>query len=67
MESALFGSTIRYETQTEQGESLAIRWPLSLESQKWNVGDKVSLGFPPSSVLVYPYPEQGLEKEISIE
>ncbi len=64
---AFLGSTVRYEVRTENGELIIVRQPFSSESYRWNVGNSVNLVFPPSSVLLYPYPEEGLEKEISIE
>ena len=61
------GSTVRYEIRTENGELVAARRPFSPDAHVWNLGDKVSLLFQPRSVLLYPYPKAGLEKEISIE
>lgn len=61
------GGTVRYEVRTENGELVAVRRPFSPDEYVWNLGDSVSLLFQPRSVLLYPYPEAGLEKEISIE
>lgn len=61
------GSTVRYEVRTENGEFIVVRRPFSPDAHMWNSGDSVSLAFPPRAVLLYPYPETGLGKEISIE
>ncbi len=61
------GSTVRYEVRTENGELIVAKRPFSSDEYRWKKGDRVRLMFPPRSVLPYPYPEGGLEKEISIE
>jgi len=61
------GSTVRYEVRTENGELIAVKRPFASDALKWNVGNRVSLAFPPDSILLYPYPEEGLQKAISIE
>lgn len=68
IESKVFiGSTVRYEVRTENGELIVVRTPFTSESHRWDVDNRVRLVFPPRSILLYPYPEEGLEKEISIE
>jgi len=61
------GSTVRYEVRTEDGELIVVKRPFVSGAYEWNVGSHINLEFPPESVLLYPYPEAGLEKEISIE
>ena len=61
------GSIIRYEVKTENGKTVTVKMPFSSSAHGWNIGDRVNLRFPPNSVLLYPYPQSGLEKEISIE
>ncbi len=61
------GSTVRYEVRTENDELIKVKQPFASDMSKWDVGSPVNLTFPPSNVLLYPYPEEGLEKEISIE
>lgn len=68
IESMVFmGSTIRYEVRTEDGELIVVKCPFVSGAYGWNVGSHVNLELPPDAVLLYPYPEAGLEKEISIE
>jgi spermidine/putrescine transport system ATP-binding protein len=68
IETATFiGSTVRYEVRTENGMLITVKQPFGLGANSWKKGDHVALMFPPSFVLLYPYPQAGLEKEISIE
>ncbi len=68
IESKTFiGSTVRYEVRAENSELIVVKRPFTPDAYEWTPGDRVSLLFPSPSVLVYPYPQQGLEKEISIE
>lgn len=61
------GSAVRYEIRTDNGELIAAKQPFEPNGSKFEVGSRVSLTFPPQHVLLYPYPEEGLEREISIE
>jgi hypothetical protein len=68
IENKIFlGCTVRYEVRTESGDSIIVRRPLSANGMKWKVGDCVDLVFSPHSILLYPYPEEGVEKAISVE
>ncbi len=64
---AFAGCAVRYEVRTEGGEQVIVKRPYVSDADTWEVGDRLNLDFPPQSVLLYPYPEMGLEKEISIE
>jgi len=61
------GSIVRYEVRAENGELIVVKRPFASDALKWNVGNRVNLIFSSHSVLLYPYPEKGLEKEISVE
>jgi ABC-type Fe3+/spermidine/putrescine transport system ATPase subunit len=61
------GSMVRYEVKTENGKVVVVKTPFSSTSQKLRTGTWVNLKFPPESVLLYQYPQSGLEKEISVE
>jgi spermidine/putrescine transport system ATP-binding protein len=61
------GSMVRYEVRTENGVLITVKQPFAFGANGWKKGDRVALMFPPSFVLLYPYPQAGLEKEISIE
>jgi len=60
------GSSIRYEVRINSGELIAVKHPATT-NQRFEVGSDVDLTFPSERVLLYPRPEIGLEKEISIE
>jgi ABC-type Fe3+/spermidine/putrescine transport system ATPase subunit len=61
------GSMVRYEVRTENGMLITVKEPFGFGEDGWKKGNQVALMFPPSFVLLYPYPQAGLEKEISIE
>jgi ABC-type Fe3+/spermidine/putrescine transport system ATPase subunit len=61
------GSMVRYEVKTENGKVVVVKTPFSSTSQELRIGTWVKLKFPPESVLLYQYPQSGLEKEISVE
>ncbi|MEM2399582.1 MAG: ABC transporter ATP-binding protein [Candidatus Bathyarchaeia archaeon] len=60
------GSVVRFEVRTNNNKMVAIKRPVS-EASKFNVGDAVGMVLPPKALLLYPYPEEGLEKAISLE
>lgn len=64
---SFLGASVRLEVRTENDCMIAVKKPLSSESLKLEVGDQVNLILPRESLLIYPYPEEGLEKAISIE
>ncbi len=61
------GSMVRYEVKTKNGKVVVVKTPFSSASQELRTGTRVNLKFPPESVLLYQYPQSGLEKEISVE
>ena len=61
------GNMVRYEVKTENDKTVVVKMPFSSATQEWQVGNQVYLMFPPDSVLLYPYPQLGLEREISVE
>ncbi|RJS85630.1 ABC transporter ATP-binding protein [Candidatus Bathyarchaeota archaeon] len=68
VENKMFmGSSVRYEVKMDNGLMISVKKPFSLEAFQIDVGDRVNLIFPPEYVLLYHYPKEGLEKEISIE
>jgi len=64
---AFMGSMMRYEVKIENGKAIVVKTPFSSTSQELEVGTRVYLKFPPEFVLLYQYPQSGLEKEISVE
>jgi ABC-type Fe3+/spermidine/putrescine transport system ATPase subunit len=68
IDSVIFiGSMVRYAVKTQNNKIIVVKKPFSSATHRWRVGTQVNLVFPPNSVLLYPYPQSGLEKEISVE
>jgi len=63
---AFLGSLVRFEVSADNGVLVIVKKPSS-EATKFNVGDNVNIILPREYLLLYPYPEEGLEKAISIE
>ena len=61
------GNIIRYEVQTVDGIPVLIKMPSTDEEIEAQIGDEVYIEFSSRDVNLYPYPEEGLEKEISLE
>ncbi|MCD6504039.1 ABC transporter ATP-binding protein [Candidatus Bathyarchaeota archaeon] len=61
------GSTIRYEVQTVDGVPILVKAASTDEEIETRVGEEVHIEFSSQDVNVYPYPEEGLEKETSLE
>ena len=65
--TTFIGSMMRYEVKTENGKIVAVKTPFSSATRELEAGARVQLKFPPESVLLYQYPQSGLEREISVE
>ncbi|MEM2094616.1 MAG: ABC transporter ATP-binding protein [Candidatus Bathyarchaeia archaeon] len=61
------GSTIRYEVLVAELNKFVIRLPQIRGVTMFNLGDEVVVNTLPENVLVYPYPELGLERELALE
>jgi hypothetical protein len=61
------GSTVRYGVRTQNGELILVKRSFDSDEYRWNIGNRIDLSFPPSSILLYSYPKVGLEKETSME
>jgi ABC-type Fe3+/spermidine/putrescine transport system ATPase subunit len=59
------GEYYRYDVRTENGETMTINHPVDRGVKK--VGEKVKVFFNPEMILVYPYPEKGIERELMVE
>lgn len=64
---SFLGSSIRFEVSVENNFIVSVKTQLSAKALKFNVGERVNIFLPPKFLLLYPYPEEGLEKAISIE
>jgi len=61
------GSTARYEVTLPRRGLFAVRIPHVPGGPIFGVGDEVVLRVPPERVLLYPYPEEGLQRELDLE
>jgi ABC-type Fe3+/spermidine/putrescine transport system ATPase subunit len=61
------GDVVRYEIEAENGCTLSVKYFLSLGETGIKSGDEVVLDVPRDRLLAYRYPEEGLEKELSLE
>jgi len=61
------GSAVRYEVRIGNGKVLAVKHPITFGEPEFHMGDRVGLTLPPQHVLVYDYPEGGIEAEVSLE
>jgi hypothetical protein len=60
------GSIIRIRIKLVNGELIVVK-SLSLERPKYGIGDSITINVSPENILVYPYPEEGLYKELALE
>jgi spermidine/putrescine transport system ATP-binding protein len=60
------GTNMRYEIRLENQDLIVIIRP-SLTEEWFNIGEKVSVSFPPERAHVFAYPEAGLREEIAVE
>ncbi|MBS7641097.1 MAG: ABC transporter ATP-binding protein [Candidatus Bathyarchaeia archaeon] len=64
---SFLGSSFRFEVSVENSFVVSVKTQFSTKALKFDVGERVSIFLPPKFLLLYPYPEEGLEKAISIE
>jgi ABC-type Fe3+/spermidine/putrescine transport system ATPase subunit len=68
LENQIFeGSTIRYEVTLEDRRPIVVRLPQLPGSLTFNVGEEVTLSVRPEHILLYSYPEAGLQNELALE
>jgi len=60
------GTNVRYEIRLENQDLVVIVKP-SIIGEWFNVGEKVTISFPPEKTHVFAYPEAGLREEIAVE
>jgi len=61
------GSIVRLKVELANGDRVVVKKALSFERPTFNVGDKVTVNIPPKDILVYPYPEEGLDRALALE
>ena len=60
------GTNIRYEVRLENQDLVVVIKP-SLTEEWFNIGEKVTVSFPPEKTRVFAYPDVGLKEEIAVE
>jgi len=60
------GTNMRYEVRLENEDRVVVVRP-ALKEEWFNVGEKVTVSFPPEKSLVFAYPERGLGEELAVE
>jgi ABC-type Fe3+/spermidine/putrescine transport system ATPase subunit len=61
------GDTIRYEIVAESGITLIAKFSLSQIEPEFAAGDEVFMEIPRERILMYKYPEEGLEEALSLD
>lgn len=61
------GSTGRIRVELGNGDIVVAKQMLRFGVATIRGGDDITLNVPPQKILVYPYPEGGLEKELALE
>ena len=60
------GTDIRYEIRLESKDLVTVVKP-SLIGEWLNIGEAVTVSFPPEKINVFSYPKSGLKMEIAVE
>ncbi|MEM3731290.1 MAG: ABC transporter ATP-binding protein [Candidatus Bathyarchaeia archaeon] len=60
------GTNVRYEIRLQNQDLVVIIKP-SMTEEWFNIGEKITVSFPPEKAHVFAYPEKGLKEEISVE
>jgi ABC-type Fe3+/spermidine/putrescine transport system ATPase subunit len=60
------GTNIRYDVRLENEDSVVVVKP-SMTEEWFNMGEKVSVSFPPEKAHIFAYPDKGLKEEIAVE
>jgi ABC-type Fe3+/spermidine/putrescine transport system ATPase subunit len=61
------GSIGRIRVRLSNGSVIVMKKELDFQNQLFQINDDLMLGIPPEHILVYPYPEKGLETELALE
>jgi ABC-type Fe3+/spermidine/putrescine transport system ATPase subunit len=61
------GSTVRFELRLNHGILVVAKVPYSSLKRIFGIDQTVTARFNPSDVLIYKYPEEGMEKELALE
>ena len=65
--ASFVGDTMRYDVRAENSAKLLVKAPITGHESSFMAGDKVFMTLPDENLLVYRWPEEGLEKALSLE
>lgn len=61
------GGIVRVRVKLVNGAQIVAKMALSADRPPFRVGDIVTFSVSPDNVLLYPYPEEGLDRELALE
>jgi hypothetical protein len=61
------GIIVRVRVKLSTGDLIVVKMALGLKSHPFRINDNVTIIILPENILVYPYPEKGLEMELALE
>jgi ABC-type Fe3+/spermidine/putrescine transport system ATPase subunit len=61
------GNLIRIRVELVDGTPIVAKEAVSWERPTLKIGDAITINVSPTNILTYPYPEEGLSKELALE
>lgn len=61
------GSIARIKLELVNGDMIAVKKVLGFERSGFSLGDSITVNISPRNILVYPYPKEGLYKELALD
>ena len=61
------GNIGRLKVKLSNGNLVIVKMALSFKKPVFHVGDNITINVSPKNILVYPYPKEGLDKELALE
>jgi ABC-type Fe3+/spermidine/putrescine transport system ATPase subunit len=61
------GNIGRVRMKLSNGDPIVIKMALGIKNRQFHLNDNITINILPENILVYPYPEKGLEMELALE
>lgn len=61
------GSIVRIRVRLTNEDFVVVKEAVGLNEQMYGVGDVVTLNVAPENILLYPYPKEGLDRQLALE
>jgi hypothetical protein len=61
------GSKVRLRIRLTNDELIVMKEPISFGRGKFDVGEEITMMISPKDILIYPYPQEGVDKELALE